>query len=610
MDGLTEIASLAWPGVTKKKGDKEVSKPPLGGLCAIASVAALSLIAAKPVYAAGTATYLGQASGSTPYQATITAGISGAQLSYVAYSITPIQGSLTRPLNVTLYASYLNAHAMLQGGRLNIPVYGLYSLPTGPYNNTVNMTFGYTDGSTSSLTQTVTTSYVQDTSCDNIHIFQSGHYVHSYRKSTQDLSFDYILLKDSCSANSPVILDTDGYVRWKNPVTNTSIANHAGVTATNVVINKAIYASDGTTKINIIDILTGSQTGSTDFSAFYPNQAHNYPINYTNDHNVDVNVAKGTILVGVNTAQDEGSIILELDPSLNVVNYFNMADIISAAITAGGGDPSTFVFRGPDSNGKPQDWFHQNAATYSTMDNTMVISSRENFVIAVDYNAPADGSARKIHWILGSPTDPDGSTKAWYNVPALRKFALRPSSASDHYPIGQHAVSFDIYGHLLLMNDGYGATFHKTPVNPETVSVLSTVFNYAIDLSQSNATSPGVFSNQFGYGSFGSNNTTFASAVCGSAYLSARNDPNYGLLQNYLMDFAFNQYYRTSNPYVTPNPPGPAVAFNSQATLNAELQGLRTDDTLVFDMEIPEYYDNCGAGWNAVPMDLSNVVYQ
>jgi hypothetical protein len=108
-----------------------------------------------------------------------------------------------------------------------------------------------------------------------------------------------------------------------------------------------------------------------------------------------------------------------------------MAKIISAAMVAGGDDPSQFVFQrtGPT---RTNDWFHNNGAAYNRADDSVVISSRENFVICVDYNTAA------IKWILGDPT------KKWHQFASLRKFEidLAPGSLP---PIGQHSpsITFD-----------------------------------------------------------------------------------------------------------------------------------------------------------------------
>jgi hypothetical protein len=83
-----------------------------------------------------------------------------------------------------------------------------------------------------------------------------------------------------------------------------------------------------------------------------------------------------------------------------------LADIISAAMIAGGDDPSLFVYPAPT------DWFHNNATAYRSSDNSLIVSSRENFVIAIDYDSG------NIKWILCDPT------KHWYEFQSLRQFSL------------------------------------------------------------------------------------------------------------------------------------------------------------------------------------------
>ena len=82
-----------------------------------------------------------------------------------------------------------------------------------------------------------------------------------------------------------------------------------------------------------------------------------------------------------------------------------MADILTSYMQANGDDASAFVRPGSD-------WFHVNASTYDPSDNTVIVSSRENFLIKVNY------STHDIVWILGDPT------KYWYSFPSLRAKAL------------------------------------------------------------------------------------------------------------------------------------------------------------------------------------------
>src|SRR5262249_51818115 len=129
----------------------------------------------------------------------------------------------------------------------------------------------------------------------------------------------------------------------------------------------------------------------------------------------------------------------------------NFATIISQAMTAGGDDPTQFV------GNSPQDWFHNNAATYRKSNNTLIASSRENFVIAVDYDT------QQIKWILGDPT------KQWYQFLSLRQYALTlgPNSLP---PIGEHAVSITYDDNLLLFDNGLSSQNHTPPGADRTYS--------------------------------------------------------------------------------------------------------------------------------------------
>ncbi len=125
---------------------------------------------------------------------------------------------------------------------------------------------------------------------------------------------------------------------------------------------------------------------------------------------------------------------------------WNLADIISAAMTAGGDDPSEFVVPlAPD----PTDWFHNNGIAYNRADDSLVVSSRENFLICLDYETLA------IKWILGDPT------KKWYQFPSLAQFALT-SPPGSLPPIGQHAPSITFDQDLLVFDNGFGSLSSAT----------------------------------------------------------------------------------------------------------------------------------------------------
>jgi hypothetical protein len=96
-------------------------------------------------------------------------------------------------------------------------------------------------------------------------------------------------------------------------------------------------------------------------------------------HNIDP--GREGMILDVDTVEQTESVNLEVDAAGNVLRTWNLADIISATMIAGGDDPRQFVH--PASI----DWFHNNACAYRRSDNSLIVSSRENFVIAIDYDS-------------------------------------------------------------------------------------------------------------------------------------------------------------------------------------------------------------------------------
>jgi hypothetical protein len=193
---------------------------------------------------------------------------------------------------------------------------------------------------------------------------------------------------------------------------------------------------------------------------------------------------------------------MEVDFSGNLLKTWNLADIISAAMRAGGDDPSQFVFqRTPQSN---NDWFHNNAVTYDRADDSVIVSSRENFVIAIDYETGA------IKWILGDPT------KKWHQFPSLRQFALRVAPGS-LAPIGQHGLSITHDEALLLHDNGNPSTFQH-PIG--AARNYSSPRKYQLDLTRKLATEVWNYEQ----------NQSVYSPICSCIYEDAP--------LNYLIDFA------------------------------------------------------------------------
>ena len=353
-----------------------------------------------------------------------------------------------------------------------MPVYGLYDGSTNP----VTLTYRFVDGSSKQADIMITTAPYDDLcGYKNPTVLQP-------RTNSTDLSYDYIFISTGgCGPHAPVILDTDGELRWVNP---TSI--RGALAASSLFINNAIYETDGPT-LNRVD-LDGASTVLADFSSRGVVNFH---------HNIDP--GKTGMLLEADTTSYFESVIMEVDFSGNVLKTWNFADIISAAMRAGGDDPGQFVYPAPT------DWFHNNAATYNRADDSLIVSSRENFVICIDYNTGA------IKWILGDPT------KKWYQFPSLRSFALTAAPGSLP-PIGEHGVSITHDEHLLLFDNGFPSGF-QVPLGASRD--FSSPRKYQLNLNTKVATE---------VWNYEANHIIY-SPICSSVYEDAP--------LNYLIDYAF-----------------------------------------------------------------------
>jgi hypothetical protein len=162
-----------------------------------------------------------------------------------------------------------------------------------------------------------------------------------------------------------------------------------------------------------------------------------------------------------------------------------------------GDDPSQFVFPAPT------DWFHNNAAYYNRADDSLIVSSRENFVICIDYETSA------IKWILGDPA------KKWYQFRLCG--ALRSRSPWQLAPIGEHAVSITYDENLLLFDNGLPSMFQRPIGDART---FSSPRKYQLNLNTKVATE--VWNYEV--------NRIIYSPICSSVYEDAP--------LNYLVDYA------------------------------------------------------------------------
>ena len=338
-------------------------------------------------------------------------GFSSAQ-----FLIFPKTGSATRPIKARYSRSYLEARGYFDSnnGNVTIPVFGLYA----GRPNRVIIDLGFSQ-KTKEFAITITTPAYDGGTYSNPTVIQP-------RLLGTTLSYDFILLKNSANPNTPIIIDADAEIRWVGTAGVASIPS--------ILFDNAFYVTSGNSLLRTE--FDGVTTPIANYSGIGVTGFH---------HNIDP--GREGMILNVNTVNQTESVNLEVDAGGNVIRTWNLAEIISAAMIAGGDDPSLFVYPAPN------DWFHNNACAYRSADDSLIVSSRENFVIAIDY---ATGN---IKWILGDPT------KHWYQFLSLRHFALTlaPGTLGPTLPpIGQHAVSMS-GDQLLLFDDGLGSIFQQPP---------------------------------------------------------------------------------------------------------------------------------------------------
>ena len=468
-----------------------------------------------------TITITGQAAGSTPLIVQLSLLASQTEvLRSIQFTISPKAGSVTRALSGTYSHDYLTSRGYLNPdtGEIFIPVYGLY----GEYDNAVTLTYLFADGSSKADGTTITTGSFSD-SCN-----QHEATVIQPRSPDALLSFDFMLVRGTCTA-SPVILDSENEVRWVCPFPTTSV-----IDASSGFFDNAVYVTFGSMLYRVD--LDGTVTQLADYADLGIINFH---------HNIDRGKT-GIILDADTTSYTEG-MNLEVDAAGNVVRMWEMADIISAAMLAGGDDPSQFVYP------TPADWFHNNAVAYKRSNDSLIVSGREDFVISLDYASLA------IKWILGD------ETKKWFQFPSLTAFALTVNDGGLP-PIGQHAVSITIDNNLFMMDNGRNSLFQMPPGLNRDVSRPR---KYAIDEALQTATElPDYPGDESLYTQF-----------CGSAYEDAK--------ANYLVDYAF-------------------VTAADQTTF-AELLAYDAAGTKAFDYMYST--GGCSAAYNSLPLHLESTKF-
>jgi len=451
-------------------------------------------------------------------------GLDSNNIKNISFTIKPKIGSYAKPVTATYDWQYIATNGLydMQNRRFQLPVFGLYSA----YTNDVTVNIQFIDDSHYVFQKHITTSAYIDSAgvYDNVGISI---------KPTATPTYSYFYIKSRLK--TPIIMDIDGNVRWDAGITQDSMST--------------IFQGD--------KFLTGNVKGINIDSLSLYGKKSSISINGTNmgsdayfHHNIDS--GKQGILIELDGTTDGAlkieSFLSEIDSNGKVIKEWDLGKIFSEYMLQEGDDPSNFVRDGVD-------WFHMNAATYDPADDTLVISSRENFVVKLDY------TTGKLIWLLGD------ETKHWYSYPSLQKLAL--SLSSGQTPIGQHAVSMTKDGKLMLFNNGR-RSFNNPAGTPAGIDLAtSQTAIFAID--NQNKTAQVTWSFDDG----------IYSDICSSIYedrLATQGD----LLINY------------------------AAADNRSRAI---IQGINKDKQKLFEFTYPSTKP-CYTSWNAIQIPLENIHFQ
>ena len=177
---------------------------------------------------------LGFTPGVTPFVGKVNLSATNtAVLKEIEFKITPKPGSFARALSGT-YANYYlvdRGFENQQTGEITLPVYGLYAGRA----NILTLTYRFMDGSSKQANFSATTATFNDQGCgynNPTRLFP--------RSNSTDLSYDYIFDRSACGDFSPVILDTDGNLRWVSTLTTQS-----ALFASSTFFDNAVFVTQG-----------------------------------------------------------------------------------------------------------------------------------------------------------------------------------------------------------------------------------------------------------------------------------------------------------------------------------------------------------------------------
>ena len=179
-----------------------------------------------------TITISGHTAGATPFISKLTLQVSNTTvLKSIQFAIDPKPGSVTRPLSGTYANFYLVSRGFEHPPEIILPVYGLYA----GYTNIIRLTYRFLDGSSKQAVTSITTTTFNDQGCG----YNTPTKIQPRTDSTH-LSYDYIFDRSACGDFSPVILDSDGALRWVSTLPTPSV-----LLASSSFHDNAVYVTHG-----------------------------------------------------------------------------------------------------------------------------------------------------------------------------------------------------------------------------------------------------------------------------------------------------------------------------------------------------------------------------
>ena len=464
-------------------------------------------------------------SGETPFTHFYSiAGSDIQRVSKLSYAIHPKSGYIAKPVSISYSTAYLAEHGLITADKIILPIVGLYE----DYENSVTIAVKYRNLENQHQVSIITKRFE---SADGLNyrpeVIKKAEIGHT-------LDFNYFFLKRI--NGGPLVYDIDGEIRWTTNMVTSAVST---------IFDKGKFIIGGPKTASIINV---ELFGRTENFSLLSNK-------YTNYHH---NIEKGKYgyLFELDATGPEGANIesVLVDGSHDGIIYteFDFATILSEYMKKQGDDPSPFVRSG-------KDWFHMNSAVYDASDNSIIASSRENFVIKIDYDT------KEIKWVFGDPT------KYWYTFNSLAKLAILMDEPAQ-YPVGQHALSLDSKGDMLLFDNG-GSSFNQPQEAPRGISKsYSAARKYRIDAKLKKATN--IFT--FDYAQ------NLLSDICSSVYEMAGG--------SMLINFANSDKGLMS------------------ATITPRHLGLGKNGAVEFEFKLnsPGY---CGMGWNSDFINFENLTY-